>query len=62
MGHFAKAVIAAVVAGLGVIVEGLTDGSLNAQEYINAVIAMLALFGSVYLTPNSSKNKKQPTA
>lgn len=60
MGHYAKAIIAAVVAGLGVIVEGLTDGSLSAQEWINAVIATLLLFGGVYVTPNSKK--KQPTA
>lgn len=60
MGQYAKAIIAAVIAGLGVIVEGLTDGSLSAQEWINAIIAMLVLFSGVYVTPNSSK--KQPTA
>lgn len=60
MGKYAKAIIGALIVGLGVIVEGLTDGSLSASEWITAIILALTTLGGVYVVPNSGK--KQPTA
>lgn len=61
MGKYAKAVIGALVAGLGILGEGLTDGSLSGQEWIAAAIAALIALGGVYVVPNRS-TAKRPTS
>ena len=60
--HFSAAkaivgsVIAAAVAGLGVVFTGLDDGVISQQEWVGATIATLVAlggtFGGVYATTN----------
>ena len=50
---YAKALIAALVAGLGVIGASLADGgALTAQDYVSAAIAFLVALGVVFAVPN----------
>ena len=49
----AKALIAALVAGLGVIGASLADGgALTAQDYVSAAIAALVALSVVFAVPN----------
>lgn len=49
----AKALIAALVAGLGVIGASLGDGgAITAQDYVSAAIAFLVALGAVFTVPN----------
>lgn len=59
MSKYAKAIIAALIAGLGILGEGLTDGSLSGQEWIAAAVAALVALGGVYLVPNKSTTARQ---
>lgn len=52
MGKHAKAIVAAIVAGLGVLVTGLDDNSVTMQEGVAAVIAFLSALGVVWAVPN----------
>jgi hypothetical protein len=58
---YAKAIIAALIAGLGILGEGLTDGSLSGQEWIAAAVAALVALGGVYLVPNRAAAEKPAT-
>jgi len=49
---YAKAVIAALVAGLTAISTGLVDGGLTWSEGITAVIAFFVALGAVFSVPN----------
>lgn len=50
---YAKAVIAALVAGLSVIGASLADGgALTAQDWVSAAIAFLVALGAVFAVPN----------
>jgi hypothetical protein len=50
---YIKALVAALVAGLGVISSALAlDGSLSPQDYISAAIAFLVALGAVFAVPN----------
>ena len=50
---YLKALIAAVVAGLGVIAASLADGgALTAQDYVSAAIAGLVALSAVFAVPN----------
>lgn len=50
---YAKALIAALVAGLGVIGASLADGSwLTAQDWVSAAVAFLVALGAVFAVPN----------
>ena len=48
----AKALIASVVAFLTAISTALGDGSISAQEWITALIALIIGFGAVFSVPN----------
>lgn len=50
---YLKALIAAVVAGLSVILNSLNAGSLTARDYVAAVIAFLVALGAVFAVPNT---------
>ena len=51
---YLKALIAALVAGLGVIGASLADGSaLTSQDYVSAAIAFLVALGAVFAVPNA---------
>lgn len=47
-----KAIVGALIAGLGSLSQALDDGSVDAQEWIAVVIATLAAFGVVWAVPN----------
>lgn len=51
---YAKALVAALVAGLTAIATGLEDSSLNTQEVVYAAIAFLVGLGAVFAVPNKS--------
>lgn len=53
MAQYAKAGIAAVVAGLSVVATSLDDGGISAQEWLYAAIALLTGLGAVWATPNA---------
>lgn len=47
-----KAIVGALVAGLGVLAAGLDNNELNGQEWLNAAIAFLVALGAVWAVPN----------
>jgi hypothetical protein len=49
---YAKAVIAAIVAGLSVLASGFADGGLSWNEGIAAAIAFLVALAAVFRVPN----------
>lgn len=49
---YAKAVVAALVAGLSAVATGFADGGISAQEIVLAVIAFLVGLGAVFAVPN----------
>ena len=50
---YAKAFIAALVAGLGVIGASLGDGgAITAQDWVSAAIAFLVALSAVFAVPN----------
>ena len=52
---YAKALIAALVAGLSVIGAALAESdALTAQDWISAALAFLVALGAVYRVPNAS--------
>lgn len=52
MKTYIKAIIAALVAGLGSLAVALGDNAISAQEYVTAAIVALTAFGAVYAVPN----------
>lgn len=51
---YAKALVAALVAGLTAVATGLDSSGLSAQEWIYAVVAFLVGLGAVFAVPNRS--------
>jgi hypothetical protein len=52
---YLKALVAALIAGLGVIGAALSlDGSLSPQDLVSAGIAFLVALGAVFAVPNAS--------
>jgi hypothetical protein len=49
---YAKALIAAVVAGLTAVLTGLDDGNLSWSDGIAALIAFFVALGAVFAVPN----------
>lgn len=49
----AKALIAALVAGLGGIAVALDDNAISAQEWVTAAVAFLVALGAVFAVPNA---------
>jgi hypothetical protein len=54
-----KAIAAALVAFLTAISTSLDDGSLTAQDWIGALIALLVGLGVVFAIPNSSGDSSE---
>lgn len=51
----AKALLAALIAAVGVLVAAATDNSITLAEWLTAVSAALGALGAVYLIPNKVK-------
>ena len=49
---YAKSIIAALIAFLTAIATALDSGGISASEWITALIALLAGFGTVFAVPN----------
>lgn len=49
----AKAVVAALMAGLAALSTGLTDGVLTRQEIITAALAIVTTYGGTWFVPNA---------
>lgn len=49
---YAKAVTAALVAGLGALATALDDSAVSAQEGVTVAIALLVALGAVWAVPN----------
>lgn len=52
---YAKAVTAAIVAGLTAILTGLDDGGISWSDGVAALIAFFVALGAVWAIPNSPK-------
>lgn len=50
---YAKAIIGALVAGLGALGVALEDGSVNSQEYVTIAAAFLVALGAIFAVPNT---------
>lgn len=50
---YAKAIVAALIAGLTALGTALTDGDLTAAEIVGCIVAALVALGAVYGTPNA---------
>lgn len=49
---YAKAIIAALIAGLSALAAGLEDNSLTSQEWITIALAFVVALGAVFAVPN----------
>ena len=56
--EYLKAIVSALIAGLGVLATGLNEG-LTAQELVYAAIALLAAFGATFAIPNKSPTEQE---
>jgi len=54
---YAKAIVGGVVGGLTAAATALSDGSLDAVEWIGIVLAFIAGTGLVYAVPNKPEVK-----
>lgn len=54
MGKYAKAIVAAVIAGASVLLTGLDDDVVTRMEWISVLIAALSALGITYAVPNSA--------
>lgn len=52
--EYAKAIIAAVVAGLGTLWTALADGEVIAQEWVSVAIVTLGALAGTYAVPNKN--------
>lgn len=52
MTSYLKAIVGALVAGLGSLYQALDNGQATAQEWVAVAIATLATFGTVWGVPN----------
>ncbi|MFD8117107.1 hypothetical protein [Streptomyces microflavus] len=50
---FAKAIVAAVVAGVGALSVAVQDGALGTGDGVTIVLAVLGALGVTYVVPNS---------
>ena len=53
MSKYAKAVVAAAIAGLTALATGLDDNVVTVGEWVAVVIAALSALGITYMVPNS---------
>lgn len=53
---YAKAVTAAIIAGLSAILTGLDDSAVDLQEVVVALIAFLVGLGAVWAVPNKEQD------
>lgn len=49
---YLKAIVAALVAGLGSLYQALDQDGVTAQEWVAVALATVAALGAVYRTPN----------
>lgn len=64
MSKYAKAVVGAIIAGLGPLYLALDDGRLTSQEIVTVVAAFLTALGVVWGVPNvdsKGRNLSQAT-
>ncbi|MET9123029.1 hypothetical protein [Streptomyces sp. NPDC004528] len=52
LSRYAKAVVAAVVAGSGSLATALNDGTVTATEAVTVVLAVLGALGITWAVPN----------
>ena len=59
MSSYLKAIVGALVAGLGSLYTALTDGGVSAQEWVAVAIATLVALGTVWGVPNLDPKAKR---
>lgn len=52
---YAKALTAALTAGVGALGTALADGTVTGPEWAGVVVAALAALGATYAVPNSRR-------
>lgn len=55
MGKYLKAIVAALIAGLGSIATALGDNAISAQEWVTAGLAFLVALSAVWAVPNKGR-------
>lgn len=53
MGKYAKAVVGAIIAGLGALQIALTDNTINPTEWVQIISTTLAALGLIWAVPNT---------
>lgn len=61
MGKYAKAIVAALIAGASVLLTGLDDDVVTRMEWISVLIAGLSALGITYAVPNAKPVAGEPT-
>lgn len=56
---YLKALVGALIAGLGSLSVALTDGSVTAQEWVTTAIATLVALATVWGVPNLDPKAKR---
>jgi hypothetical protein len=56
---YAKAIVGALVAGLGALSTALEDNAVNGQEWVTVATAFLVAFGAVWSVPNLKAKKPE---
>lgn len=59
MNKYAKAIVAALTAGLGSLGTALADDTVTRVEWVGVGLALLGALGIVYLVPNKSAVKAE---
>lgn len=55
---YAKAIVGALVTGLGSLYQALGDNAVSSQEWVAVAVATLAAFGVVFGVPNKDNAAK----
>ncbi|WP_214322103.1 hypothetical protein [Nonomuraea sediminis] len=59
IGSYAKAVVAAVSAGMASFVTAAGDGVVNTGEWVTVALAVVGALGITYVVPNSEKSESR---
>lgn len=51
--RYAKAIVAMMIAGLGVMLTSLDNGGISGSEWIQVALAALSALGLTYVVPNT---------
>lgn len=59
LSRYAKAIVAALIAGLGAMATAVQDDVISSQEWITIVIAALSALGVTWAVPNRTAEREK---